>query len=201
MGCGRSRVRTRAIEGPKTLFYVRRTMATYPVLDTSRLSLRPPTLADAEGISEYGMDPDVSRYVTWPRHRSAADAVAYLKYAIEAAEKGHELTWVITLRSSHDVIGATSLRVQGPHRVELGYALRRSSWGQGFATETGRAVVEWALSQPNIHRVWAVCDVENLASAKVLEKVGMEREGLLRRWAGLQDFSTPRDCWCYAAVK
>jgi RimJ/RimL family protein N-acetyltransferase len=156
---------------------------------------------DAAGISEYGMDPEVSRYVTWPRHRSPNDAVAYLKYAIEAAENGHELTWVITLRSSPDVIGATSLRVQAVHRVELGYALRRSSWGRGFATEAAQAVVEWALAQPNIHRVWAVCDAANVASAKVLEKVGMQREGLLRRWAALDDFSIPRDCWCYARVK
>jgi [ribosomal protein S5]-alanine N-acetyltransferase len=156
---------------------------------------------DAAGISEYGMDPEVSRYVTRPRHRSLNDAVAYLKYAIEAAENGHELTWVITLRSLPDVIGATSLRVQGVHRVELGYALRRLSWGRGFATETAQAVVEWALAQPNIHRVWAVCDAENLASAKVLEKAGMQREGLLRRWAALEDFSRPRDCWSYARVK
>src|SRR5437867_13267259 len=120
-------------------------MASCPVIETPRLLLRPPTMEDAAGISEYGMDPQVSRYVTWPRHQSLDDAVAYLKYAIEAAEKGHELTWVITLRTSRQVIGATSVRVHAPHRVELGYSLRRASWGNGFATETARAVVEWAL--------------------------------------------------------
>ena len=173
---------------------------TAPVIDTPRLLLRPPTMDDAAGITEYAMDPEVSRYVTWPRHRSPSDALAYLKYAISAAEKGQELTWIITLRASGEVIGTAAIRLQG-HRVELGYVLKRSSWGQGFATEAARAIVEWALMQPTIHRAWAVCDVQNVASVKVLEKIGMQREGLLRRWAALEDFGTPRDCWCYARVK
>ena len=48
-------------------------------------------------------------------------------------------------------------------------------------TEVVRAVTDWALAQPEVHRVWAVCDVENLASARVMEKAGMAREGKLRR--------------------
>jgi [ribosomal protein S5]-alanine N-acetyltransferase len=63
--------------------------------------------------------------------------------------------------------------------VELGYALARAYWGRGFATEAGTAVVAWALERPEIHRVWAVCDAENVASARMLEKLGMRREGPL----------------------
>jgi RimJ/RimL family protein N-acetyltransferase len=69
-------------------------------------------------------------------------------------------------------------------------------------TEAARAVVDWALGQPGIYRVWAVCDVENAASTRVLEKVGMQREGVLRRWIihpGVD--AVPRDCYCYAIIK
>ena len=69
-------------------------------------------------------------------------------------------------------------------------------------TEAVRAVVEWALSQPGIYRVWAVCDVDNAASAKVLEKVGMRCEGILRRWVIHPNIdAAPRDCYCYAIIK
>jgi RimJ/RimL family protein N-acetyltransferase len=63
-------------------------------------------------------------------------------------------------------------------------------------------VSDWVLAQPEIHRVWAVCDVDNLASARVMEKSGMEREGRLRRWAVHPNLSGgPRDFWCYSRVK
>jgi len=69
-------------------------------------------------------------------------------------------------------------------------------------TEVVRAVSDWALAQSEIHRVWAVCDVDILASARVMEKAGMEREGRLRRWALPPNISaTPRDSLCYARVK
>ncbi len=69
-------------------------------------------------------------------------------------------------------------------------------------TEAIRTITEWALSQPSIFRVWAVCDVENAASVKVLEKAGFQQEGIFRRWLIHPDISDePRDCYCYAAVK
>lgn len=87
-------------------------------------------------------------------------------------------------------------------KAEIGYVLARKYWGQGFVPEAARAVADWALAQPNIYRVWTVCDVDNLASARVLEKIGMQREGLLRRYIPHPNISeAPRDCWCYAKVK
>jgi RimJ/RimL family protein N-acetyltransferase len=86
--------------------------------------------------------------------------------------------------------------------VDLGYVLERASWGKGYMTEAVRFLVDWAVSQPSIYRVWATCDVTNLASAHVLEKVGMQREGVLRRWIMHPNLSEePRDCYCYALVK
>ena len=86
--------------------------------------------------------------------------------------------------------------------ADLGYGLARQHWGHGYATEAVQAVVRWALSQEQFYRVWATCDVENLASARVLEKAGMQREGILRRFIIHPNISSePRDCYCYAVVK
>ena len=69
-------------------------------------------------------------------------------------------------------------------------------------TEALQPLVNWVINQPEIYRVWAVCDCENLASARVLEKIGMTREGVLRRWLIHPNLSdVPRDCLCYAKVK
>ena len=68
--------------------------------------------------------------------------------------------------------------------------------------EALKSVVEWALAQPEIYRVWATCDVDNVASARVLERAGMGREGVLRRWLVHPNLSDePRDCLCYSIVK
>ena len=94
-----------------------------------------------------------------------------------------------------------SLRISG-FAASLGYVLRRTAWGQGIMPEAAGRVTEWALAQPTIYRVWATCDYENRASARVLEKIGMQREGLMRRGVVHPNLSDePRDCWLYARVK
>ena len=98
-------------------------------------------------------------------------------------------------------LGVIELRPSG-HRAEIGYVLGRAWWGQGLMTEAARAVVEWGLSRSTIYRVWAVTDVDNRASARVLEKTGMLREGRLRSWLNHPNLgSEPRDCWCYARIR
>ena len=111
------------------------------------------------------------------------------------------LPWVVQRQTDGQLLGVMDLRLQSS-RAELGYALARDAWGQGLASEAARAVVEWALSQPDLYRVWAVCDVDNSASARILENAGMVREGLLKRWNVHPNISDePRDCWCYARVQ
>ena len=69
-------------------------------------------------------------------------------------------------------------------------------------TEVLTHVVEWALRQPGIWRIGDVCDVENTASARVMEKAGLQREGVLRRWSVHPNLGeAPRDCIGYAKVR
>ena len=88
------------------------------------------------------------------------------------------------------------------YKDSFAYHLARSEWDQGYATEAARALVDWALSQRRVFRVWTVCDVDNAASVRVLEKLGMVREGVLKRWGIHPNISLePRDYYCYALVK
>jgi RimJ/RimL family protein N-acetyltransferase len=170
-------------------------------LITARLVLRRPTPTDAPAVHEYGRDPAVTRHLIFPTHTSLADAEAFLDTCPARWESGEEYCWVITLPAQNLTIGSIACRVRG-HAADIGYALASAHWRRGYAAEAGQAVVAWASDLPEVYRVWAVCDVENTASARVLEKLGMLREGVLRRWSVHPNISAePRDCYVYAKVR
>jgi RimJ/RimL family protein N-acetyltransferase len=171
-------------------------------LVTPRLRLRQTREADAEAIfAGFAQDPEVTRYLTWRPHSSIDQTRAFLAGRAVAWAKGDDLTWAITRREIDTCIGLIGLRRQD-FKADIGYVLARPFWGLGLVPEAARAVVDWAFADPAIYRVWATCDVDNLASARVLEKAGMRREGILRRWLIHPQISvTPRDCFCYAKVR
>jgi [ribosomal protein S5]-alanine N-acetyltransferase len=175
-----------------------------PIIVTSRLRLRPPELADAEAIFHgYGQDPEVARYVIWRPHGSVADAEAFLRDCIAAWSGSTRFPWVITRESDDTAIGMIDARLDAPHRVTVGYVLARPDWGKGYVTEALAAVIEafW-VSRPEIYRIWAVCDVDNPASARVMEKAGMLYEGRLARYLVHPNISDePRDAYIYAITR
>jgi RimJ/RimL family protein N-acetyltransferase len=172
-------------------------------LETSRLRLRVPRVDDAPALfAAYTTDPEVTRYLSWRPHTGLPDTARFLRDYCEAGwASGGPYTWLICLAETDAAVGVIDIRPAG-HRVEIGYALGRPHWGRGLMPEAARAVTDWAIAQPGIERVWAVCDIDNLASARVLEKIGMWREGLLRAWTVHPNVSPrPRDVWSFSRVK
>jgi RimJ/RimL family protein N-acetyltransferase len=169
---------------------------------TERLLLRPPTLADAEQIfARYGQDAEVSRYMSWIPHRTIEDTVTFLKRIVCDNAEGRSFGLLIFLRSTDQLLGSVGGVIE-KHRMQFGYCLARDAWGQGFATEAARAFVAAALEIPEIWRIQAFCDFENRASARVLEKIGLEREGTLRRYMVLPNMGdAPRDVHCFARIR
>ena len=172
------------------------------VFRTARLTLRPIALEDAGPIfNGYAQDREVTRLLIWRPHRSCDDTVAYIMGCM-AAPSHLSRTYVLLGRDDHQVRGTIRLGREGPHRLDFGYVLGRPWWGQGLMTEALAEVVRWALYQDTIWRIGAVCDVENVASARVMEKVGLTKEGILRRWIMHPNVSDlPRDCFSYARVR
>jgi len=172
--------------------------------ETLRLRLRQPIMDDAAAIFErYATDPDVTKYLAWRPHENLEVTKNFLNWCFSVWEKGSNFPYVITLKedNQHQPIGTIEIRINR-HRAEVGYALAKAYWGQGYMTETAQAVLDWILKQNEIFRVSAYCDVENIASARVLEKVEMQREGILRRWGIHPNISRePRDVYVYSKVK
>jgi [ribosomal protein S5]-alanine N-acetyltransferase len=169
---------------------------------TNRLLLRVPRLSDAETIfSLYAQDSEVTRYLTWKPHADLDTTRVMLQGCQASWESESSFPWVITWKANEQLVGMISMRIKGFEAI-LGYVLARPFWKQGIMPEAVAILVDWALNQSSIYRVWAVCDYENLASARVMEKVGMVREGLMRRGVLHPNMSDePRDCWLYAKVK
>jgi RimJ/RimL family protein N-acetyltransferase len=169
---------------------------------TTRLILRPISPADAAPIFDtYAQDPEVTRYMTWRPHRSLAETEAYVARCL-AAPSHLSRTYVLVGRRDEGIRGAFALRQPGSYRLGYGYVLARQWWGHGLMTEALVGVAHWALNRDDIWRIGDVCDVENRASARVMEKAGMTREGLLQRWIIHPNVSAePRDCFSFAKVR
>jgi RimJ/RimL family protein N-acetyltransferase len=176
-------------------------MTQIPEIQAERLQLRPPTLRDAGQIfARYATDATVCRYMSWVPHRSITDTVAFLGRIVSDNAEGRSLGFLIFSRNSGDLLGSVGGAIE-KHRMQFGYCLARDAWGKGYATEAASAFVAAALRSPDIKRVQAYCDVENSASARVLEKIGLEREGTLRRYLVLPNLGNePRDVYLYAKV-
>lgn len=153
-------------------------------LSTARLLIRDYRLEDCGPAAEIGADPEVVRYVRWgPNDRAATEA--FIRSAIAAGldQPRHTYLLAAVCRASSAVIGGCSLEIRRPHDREgqIGYHLGRRYWGCGYATEIAACLLEFGFRSLGLHRISATADVRNVASWRVMEKVGMVREGHLRR--------------------
>jgi RimJ/RimL family protein N-acetyltransferase len=167
--------------------------------ETKRLSLRPPLLEDAELIfNSYAQDPDVLKYLLWRPHTSVTDTRSFLQFCQNCWDQGTAFPYIITQKESGQLLGMVEVRVE-KDSANLGYVLAKEHWGQGFMVEALQPIIAWAIAQDGISKVWATCDVENLASARVLEKSGMKREEILPKHSLHPNISPePRDAFRYS---
>lgn len=172
------------------------------IIETARLMLRRPMMADAEAIfTEYAQDAEVTRHMIWRPHKNVEETHDFVRRCMLAWEDDSAYPWVITRKEDGRLIGMIECRIND-YRMDIGYVLARAHWGRGYMSEAARPVVDWGLAQGGIFRIWALCDVDNRASARVMEKIGMQREGILRRWHLHPNVSDePRDVYCYSIVK
>lgn len=153
------------------------------LLTSERLLLRRFRPADAEALAAYRSDPGVARYQSW----NAPYSLRQARYAIEsmAAADPTEPGWfqyAVELTAEGTHIGDVGVNLHDNRmQAEIGYTLAPRWQGHGYATEAVRAVLEHLFRARGLHRVSAECDARNLASARLLERTGFQREGLLRQ--------------------
>ncbi|KQT45083.1 hypothetical protein ASG43_12310 [Aureimonas sp. Leaf454] len=164
--------------------------------------MRRATLGDAGAIFEsYAADHAVTRHLGWIPHKDRSETTLFLNKVTEewTTSRGFPLV-VFSHSDPADLVGMFRAHAGG-FKVNDGYVLASRAWGKGCASEILGWLVERALAHPAIYRAEAFCDVDHLASARVMEKAGMIREGRLARYVVHPSISdTPRDCFMYARV-
>lgn len=155
-----------------------------PTLRTARLVLRELRIGDAPAIAEGAGDRRVARYlVQVPSPYPIALARQWIAARREWWEEGRGFTLAIAERTAEDLaLGTISLRRYArDRRAELGYWLAASAWGRGFATEAAAAVIDFGFRELGLARIYAEVVTGNVGSIRVLEKLGMRREGVKRQ--------------------
>lgn len=153
----------------------------FPAFQSARLLLRALKMSDAADLYACCRDPEVSRYSEWYPHPDLAHSKAYIAWMLSEYRRKEGTTFAVCLRPSGRLIGTCSyIDLDLEHKTsELGYCLGREYWGHGYGAEAAFILLDHGFRRMGLHRMDAKVMPENARSARVLEKLGMEREGLL----------------------
>lgn len=161
-------------------------MPDYPI-ETERLRLRPFTRGDVEAVYAYRSRSDVCRYLfDEPMSRDTCAEIVQTRVGqIGLATEDDRLVLAVERREKLGVIGEVSLiwRSVENRQGEVGYIFHPDVYGQGFATEASRVLLGFGFGAVGLHRIFARCDARNLASARVMERLGMRQEAHFREHA------------------
>ncbi|MGV0101889.1 GNAT family N-acetyltransferase [Nostoc sp. DSM 114160] len=153
------------------------------ILETPRLLMRDFVETDWQAVFAYQSDPLYLRYSYWTQ-RTQKDVCEFIQIFIDRQKEQPRTKFQLTvvLKEENRLIGNCGIRVNDPEMREanIGYELNTQYWGQGYATEAAQAILKFGFEELRMHRIWSWCISENVASVKVLEKIGMRREGHLR---------------------
>lgn len=154
--------------------------------ETPRLILRKKELRDAEEMfNNYCSKDKVTKYLSWNTHKSLDDTICYLKNVVlPMYEDNSAYEWAVVLKETGEVIGSISVPKYDLEKksAELGWVLDDRYWGQGLMPEAATIIRDYLFSLGFI-RIWAVHNVANPKSGRVMQKIGMQLEGTLRKFS------------------
>ena len=152
-------------------------------LTTARLTLREFVAEDWKAVQAYQSDPLYTRYYAGEQPTEAEAREFVGRFVSQQQEHPRaKFQLAIVLPAEERLIGNCGLRVNEASLREgnIGYELDSRFWGQGYATEAAREMLRLGFEEHHLHRIWAGCVADNIGSARVLEKIGMRREGHFR---------------------
>ena len=175
-----------------------------PVLETKRLLLRQFTPDDFEAVHSYAGCYENIRYMIWGPN-AEADTRNFINFAIEEAKElpCRNFQYAATRKEDGRLIGACNIALTIEEEAEVGWVLHRDAWKQGYGPEMGRALLNFGFERLGLRRILAHCAVENYGSYRVMEKIGMRREGCFVQARPANALSGQEWCdeYCYAVLR
>jgi RimJ/RimL family protein N-acetyltransferase len=174
-------------------------------LETTRLILRDFTADDWPAVLAYQSDPRYLRYYEWTG-RTAAEVQAFVQMFLDHQRQQPRTRFqlAVTLKPDGRLIGNCGIRLRhaGSHEAEIGYELAHDAWRQGYATEAATEIIRFGFETLGVHRITAEVVADNAGSIRVLERLGMRREGHFRdrerykgRWWDVLAYAILEDEW------
>lgn len=170
--------------------------------ETDRLVIRKPKLEDAEQIYiNYTQDKIVTKYLVWEPHKELESTIDWIKHCMDIWDIEKHIPFIIWCKDEMQAIGMIHFNIH-EFKADFGYVLGQKYWNQGIMTEAAKPIIKSLLSRETIYRIEATHDLENPASGRVMEKLGMKIEGVVRKYSLHPNISKiPRDCKLYSIVK
>jgi ribosomal-protein-alanine N-acetyltransferase len=164
-------------------------------LMTDRLVLSRLKYEEAEELFyTYSSKPEATRYMSWPTHQRISDTREFLKYAANGWYTGADYSFSIRLKATRRLIGSCGI-MHDNGKIQFGYILSPTQWGNGYATEVCRKLMQTLKELPGVVKVSTFVDAENTASAKVLLKAGLVEEARLEKYFKfVNQNNRPKDC-------
>lgn len=164
-------------------------LSEFPMIETERLVLRALHLSDCHDILEIFSDERVMVYYGMYPISNLESAATLIQALQNTYYEGKGIRWAMCLKDSGRLIGTCGFHNvnQQQRRSEMGYELTHDCWGLGYAKEAIQAMRQYGIKTLNLHRIEALVYPENKASQGVLERLGFQREGILRGYAYFRD--------------
>ena len=154
-------------------------------METERLILREFKEDDWPQVHEYGSDAEVVMYLPFGPN-TKLDTKEFINKVMARQKEQPRISYSFALVHQLDnkLIGSCRIQITNVEykEGEIGYVLNRNYWNKGYMTEAAKKVVEFGFEDLGLHRVYATCDPANSGSYRVMEKIGMQREGYLREY-------------------
>ncbi|GBU10880.1 N-acetyltransferase [Erysipelotrichaceae bacterium] len=146
-------------------------------LETERLILRPVVLTDADALYAYASDAETIKYLSFEKHESIDESYQAIASYFLASPLGK---YALVLKEDKTMIGTIDLRLDVGYIAEIGYVLNPKFSGRGYMSEAAKRIVKLGFEQCNCKKIYSKYDVSNGKSGKVMERIGMKPEGILR---------------------
>jgi ribosomal-protein-alanine N-acetyltransferase len=151
------------------------------IIATNRLVIRDFVLEDWMDVHSYASDADVTKYMIWgPNTEKDTNDFIQRTIAMQQQQLRIDFELAVVLKETNTLIGGSGIHITEPNIGEIGYCFNPLYWQKGYASEAAAALTHYGFKTLGLHRIYATCRPENIGSAKVMEKTGMQREGRLR---------------------
>lgn len=163
--------------------------AYFPIIELPRLRLRPVTMDDLSRLHRFFQKGSNEQSSGWVRHKSVEETRQKINDIVSKYRSGDTEHWGIALKDTDEIIGLGGFTgmVPGHQRATIGWWIDSDYWGRGYATEIGKGLIEFGMKIFKLNRIDAVVKVHNIASQRVLRKVGMNYVATHRRYWELKE--------------